>query len=463
MSKLSSFLIISLMVIWVSAGICADPDQNLTLYDAVQTALKHNPDVQMAQEAVKQSRSYLDMTQALFMPSVRVYSEYLYSNAPSLYLFKTVDQRNLPADADFNNPGEFTNLETGMTATYNLYNGGRDKSSQKIKQSQFEEKMATDAAVKNRIAAEVISLYYNCLEAEKYIRIAKKSEETVKEQLRIMEVRFKGGGVLKSDILSLKVRLAEAQENVLKSKNNFSTLMIMMNAILGNGMNQNYKLTGDDMTHMDILTDENAGIETAFTKRPEILSVQSKINQAELAVKATTQGYLPKIDLNGGLYTDADGENISESGDDWNWMVGVALNWDVFTGNTTRKEKDIALADLMQVRHMERKLRADIEKDVRIAYMKLRESEERYLVAEKSVDMAEESLFLVKKRYEGGSESISTYLETELARSRAAMNSASAFYDRKKSLAGIARSTALLLEEYTQKGTSESDGMEGTE
>ncbi len=457
MNVIRSFVIIGFAFMMLSIADADEPPLNLSLYDAVNAALVHNPDIRMAQEAVLQSKHLLDVTQALFLPSVRVYSEYLYADAPSLYLFKTVDQRNLPYDADFNDPGSFTNLETGMIATYNLFNGGKDLSSRKTKQFQVDEKKASGIAIKNKIASEVISLYYNCLEAEHYVSIAEKSAETVKEQLRIMEVRFDGGGVLKSDILSLKVRLAEAQEGVVKSRNNRNTLMIMLNSVIGYGMEKLYILTGQDYENAEILIDEEGGIQRALSKRPELLSVQAKIQQAELAIKTATQGYLPSVDFNTAIYTDADGENISESGEDWNWMLGLRLNWDIFTGITTQKEKDAAIAALAQARHLERKVRSNIEKDVKISYMKLKESEERYHVAEKSVAMAEESLFLVKKRYEGGSETISAYLETELARSRAAMNSISAYYDKKKALAGIARSTAVLLNDFEETVASDNE------
>ena len=58
--------------------------------------------------------------------------------------------------------------------------------------------------------------------------------------------------------------------------------------------------------------------------------------------------------------------------------------------------------------------------------------------------MAEESLGLVKKRYEGGSVPVTRYLETELARNKAEINRAAAFYDKKIAKSEIARAMGIL-------------------
>jgi hypothetical protein len=58
---------------------------------------------------------------------MNVYTEYLQGDAPSAYLFKTIDQRKLPPGTDFNDPGWFENFESGVSAGINLYSGGRDR------------------------------------------------------------------------------------------------------------------------------------------------------------------------------------------------------------------------------------------------------------------------------------------------------------------------------------------------
>ncbi|MBF0573700.1 MAG: TolC family protein, partial [Desulfamplus sp.] len=85
-----------------------------------------------------------------------------------------------------------------------------------------------------------------------------------------------------------------------------------------------------------------------------------------------------------------------------------------------------------------------IHQDVRGAYLNHEDAMQRLNVAGKSVEMAGESLMLIKQRYEGGSDSITRYLEAELARNRAMINKAAAFYDEKIALSDIAKSMGIL-------------------
>ena len=56
---------------------------------------------------------------------------------------------------------------------------------------------------------------------------------TVETQLRIMQVRYEGGGALKSDILSLKVHLAQAKEDLVRAENNYSLSIAAVASLLG--------------------------------------------------------------------------------------------------------------------------------------------------------------------------------------------------------------------------------------
>ncbi len=93
-----------------------------------------------------------------------------------------------------------------------------------------------------------------------------------------------------------------------------------------------------------------------------------------------------------------------------------------------------------------KKIKLAIHQDVKTAYNNLEDAKQRLKVTQSSIHMAEESLALVKKRYEGGSESVTRYLEAELARNRAWINRTTAFYDKKIAISDIGRSMGLLSE-----------------
>jgi outer membrane protein TolC len=129
-----------------------------------------------------------------------------------------------------------------------------------------------------------------------------------------------------------------------------------------------------------------------------------------------------------------------------NWTAGIILNWELFTGLSTKAKVKRKTGVLEEMLATDRKTTLTVQLDLKTAYLRLSEAKARVAVTEASVAQAEESLRLVKKEYEGGSATITRYLETELARNRARMRAAVAFYDQEKARAAVGRALGLWAE-----------------
>jgi len=122
-----------------------------------------------------------------------------------------------------------------------------------------------------------------------------------------------------------------------------------------------------------------------------------------------------------------------------NWTAGILLHWDLFTGWSTRAKISKASALLNERIAADRKTVKAIQLDLKASYLKLTEARERLSVSKTSVAQAEESFRLVRKQYEGGSATVTRYLEAELALNAARMRATRAFYDREKAVADLGR------------------------
>ena len=136
-------------------------------------------------------------------------------------------------------------------------------------------------------------------------------------------------------------------------------------------------------------------------------------------------------------YVDDPEMSYSDSRD--NWIAAVIFNWDLFTGLSTKAEEKKVQTILEEMLATDLKTKLSVKIDVKNAYLRLTEAKARLEVAEKSVAMAEESFKLVKKQYEGGSATITRYLEAELALNRSKTRTTAAYYDREKAFADIGR------------------------
>ncbi len=412
-------------------------DSPVSLQDAIRIAITHNPDKKMALARIGQAEAESRMAIVPFYPSFGFYTEYLEGDAPSAYLFKKIDQRELPPDADFNDPGKIRNFESGATARLNLYNGGRDCLGRMIAETGETISRLDLQAVENTLVASVIETYCNALAAKSFIEIADESMETVETQLRIMEVRYRAGGALKSDILSLEVRSAEAKEEAVVARNNHQKTLSALAALMGIDPEPPLLLDENVLVSPRLPEHYPGGIAMALDRRPELLKVRRQVVQSRMKIDRVRAEYLPRVDLKGKYYLDD--ENLGYDLGRDNWTVGVVLDWDIFTGFSTESELSKAESALEEMLAADRKTTLSVKTDVKNAYLDADSARARFASAEASVAAAEESLELVKRQYEGGSATIARYLQAELDRNRARVRATAAYYDREKAVANIGR------------------------
>lgn len=418
-------------------------DKTLTLKAALSMALANNPDTQIASARIARTRAMLDKSRAAFMPQVDVYTEYVRADSPSTYLFKAIDQRKFDMqNTDFNDPGIIKNFETGVSARMSLFNGGRNALNRSMAREDLAASTWGGQEAKNNVAAQLITAWYDTLSASEFVKIAEESMATVKNQLDIMTVRFEGGSALKSDILSLKVRLAQAEEDLLRSKNRYKLASAGLATILGVPPDKEFSIDTAPFSLVGVPGSYEKGMETAMIKRPELHKVRAMVKKSRMGRDMARTAYLPTASLMGKYYVDDPSMDYSRSRE--NWMVGVMLNWNIFSGLSDHADSLKSDAQLREALSSDRKALLNISLDVKNAYIRFEEAKARINVAQRSVAMSEESLSLVKKQYEGGSATITRYLEAELDRNSAKIRSTSAYYDREKALADIARATGLL-------------------
>ncbi|BBO91176.1 TolC family protein [Desulfosarcina ovata] len=424
-----------------SAPRCAINSQ-LGLKDVLEIAQANNPDLLMALARIERARAMLAKSAAPFYPQVNFYTEYIQGDAPSAYLFKAIDQRKLPqATVDFNDPGWFENYESGASAGINLFNGGKDFLNRKIAETGVTISELDRDGIKNRIMATAIATYYDVLAADQFTMVAKESLQTTRSQLEIMDVRFRSGGALKTDLLSLQVRMAESKERLLQSRNRHRLAQAALAEILGVEPDVPFSIAETRSYAIDIPGDPLSAVGYALLHRPELAGAREKLRQSKMALDAAKAGYLPTLDFMTRYYVDDPAMKYNANRD--NWTAGLYLNWKIFDGFATRSERAASLAQLQEAMAADRKTLLAVKFDVKKAYFNLDEAEERLRVASSNVQTAAETFRLVKRQYEGGAANITRYLEAELAHNQARIRETSAFFDREKARAQIARSVGL--------------------
>ncbi len=427
-------------------GAPADPPacslaEPVSLTEAIAIALENNPETNIAVARIRKAEAMVAEAEAAFWPRLGMYTNYTRGNAPSVALFKTIDQRRLEPGTDFNRPGNFDNYETGINADINIFNGGRDRLNMEISRIGLEISRLDRQVVKNDLTAAVIKSYFDIMAARDYITIAEKSVDTVSEQLRVMRIRYENGSVLKSDFLSLKVRFAQAEEELVRSRNQLAVTKGIFAVIMGIDPLMEINLKQEPCRPAEVPPDYIDAVSLAIEKRPELTKLRKQLIQARIALDLTWSDYLPTLDAGARYYFDD--ADLKYDEDRNNWTIAVMLNWELFSGFSASAAKKKSHAAIVELLHANRKLIQAIKLDVKTAYLRRDESESRMKSAKSASVMAAESFNLVRQQFDGGSATITRYLEAELAWNRAGLNETTAYYDWAKAQADIKRSIGL--------------------
>jgi len=411
---------------------------DLHLPEAIGMALEENPDIHVAAARIVAAEAGLEETRSAWRPNLGVELGYLRADAPSMYLFKTIDAGRYVPGTDFNDPGAFSNWEAGIDLRYNLYNGGRDELREQIAEDGVELERLQQAVVENALAAAVIDAWYTVLAAEEQILTARASVATTRSQVDEARVRFEEGRSLRSDLLSLQVRQAEAEELVIRAENGRELALAALAQLLGLDAGEELTLQAGGLQTSEMPADFDEALDRAVALRPELERARRSVTMAERQLERAKSGILPSADLFARGWYDSPALDFHDSRE--NWALGVSLSWDLYDGGRRGAGVDRSQARLDEMRRADRKAMLAVQLDVKSAWVRLDDARQRLEVAASAVGTAEETLQLVQARYESGAATVTRYLEAELMSTQAKMRRTNAAFDLEQAKAGLMRS-----------------------
>ena len=420
-------------------------DRELSLTDCIELALEANPDIGVAVARIRHAEAILDEARAPFLPVLSTSTEILGADSPSLYLFKTIDSRTFSSGTDFNYPGTFGSIETGVTLRYNLYNGGRDRLRRWMAATGRDLSQLGLQEARNSLAASVIQTFFTIQAQTEMVATTRLSVRTVRARYEETRAKMELGSALRSDVLSLKVRLAEAEERVIRAVNSRLLSISALANLLGEDADARISLGADEddgWLPADLPEQYEVAVAEAMARRPELLQARRIVERAAMDVDSRWLAYLPRADAGARVYWTS--TDFDYSGDRRNWFAGVTLSWDLFDGGSRKAQVDQARSVLDEMLSADRKMALSVQLDVKTAYLRMEEARARLGVAEATVEQAAESLMLVRSQYEEGTATITRFLETELMVTQARMRRTSAQYDLKRSRADAARTMGWL-------------------
>ncbi len=414
----------------------------LDLKSAIQLALERNPDIQITQQRIAIAQSQVKESLAAFYPQVKGQIRYDYSNNPSQVFAMIVAQRDFqPSNiTTINSPGGRTNFRPEITANISLFNGGQDYYRYKSAQLGVKISELESLTRHNNLIQMVTDNYYALLVAKENRLIALRSKDAVSRELKNAEIRFQAGTVLKSDVLSLRVRHANTEEWLIQATNGIEMAKTGLRTLLNLHSLSPVEITEQDNTHLPSPPSSiNEAFISAEANRPEIQMATQQIKAQEQQVKIAQGAHLPRV--NAYVSYGSDSQNGSISANQDNISTGISLEMDLFSGFASQQRIQQAKMRLEEARQQAQKIRLHIHQEVNNAYLALVEALQRYKVSTTSIIAADEAFRLVTAQFQAGTATVTRYIEAEVARDQAEARTIAARFDTLRAYATLQRVT----------------------
>ncbi len=393
----------------------ADP---LTLREAVQLALGQNPEHTIAKSDVEAAKIASKSARLALAPQVNFSEAFTRGNDP-VYAFGTLlrQQRFSQSNFDLNNlnkPAPLDNFATRLSGQWQAFDSFRTQ--RQIAGADHMRNAAAESLNRSdqQIAFRVVSAYEAVLLATKELEVTKHQVETAQALLDSSKARVGAGLAVESDQLMATANMAERKQDEVQAQGDLDTSWAGLEQAMGVQLPTDKRSLSQLAERKYEVPRLDEAVAEAFKSRTDRKSLAEQAAAQKSGLRAAQSGLGPTVSVFGSW--EADKQAFAGSGGN-NWMAGAEIRLDILP---LAKREQIASARvaLERTRAAQQSADNEIRMEVTRAWIAHRSATQRLEVARAAVDAADESLRIVKNRYDAGLVVITELLRAEDAQRR---------------------------------------------
>jgi outer membrane protein TolC len=439
-----------------ASSVESSPLEKLTLEMALSTAMSDNNNLQMAQQAVELARAAGRSAMTAFYPDL--------SMMYSWTRFADASKVTIPGSDNTITISPKDSFRFGLTWKYPLFNGGQDKATQRASDAGTEQaKFKVDQA-KMLVGIGVTTVYTMVLEAREGLKASKASLDHLTEMLRVAQANFDAGYLPNSDLLSIQVARAQAQQSVSEMERNIELAQSGLAIAIGADITKRWDLASVEFPEKDIPYDLNTLWDWAASSRPEMKEIKAQRDALYAQMDAIRSARRPRINFQGDLSKSAENPVLVGSGGGFGGGMSISgtigIFWDLYDFNRTDTSLDPLREQLKLLDIQEASLKDQLKQEVESSLLNVRTQLGNLEVMRKAVAQAEEAYRVAGRRQQEG---LGITLEVLNAESTLAQTSAGLThiqYEYYRGLANLAQSVGMTTDDLIALLTASSEGVE---
>jgi outer membrane protein len=398
----------------------------LTLKQAVQLALKQNPQRVIARLLTFESDRNRDVALSALLPQARIEG----SGSVNQYNFQSIERTKRSA------AGPFQVIQAGPAFSQTIldfplirgYQIGREGT----RQARADEQTSRETVV--NLVVDQYLLILRALATRDAARVRVALAQRLYEQATELQ---KTGIGLNIDTVRANVELQNERQNLIDAETLTHTTTYGLAELLDLPRDQDLEVT-DRLDFYDLpVLDKEVLLNQALNSRPEIRSLNSQKRIAELTTDSARDQRLPQLDFSGfWLYQGSRFNNGIPA-----YTYALSLQFPLFTGGRIRAETARAKLEEQRVAELRRQLEAQIVDQVKSALDQLTAARNSVEVANLGYELAQQEVAQAQRRFQAGVTTNVEVITAQDALARASDNQIAALFQFNLSRASLAHAT----------------------
>ena len=381
----------------ISLSAVAQESKYISVDEAVETAIKNNSNVKLADFDTKIANANYHQTDAVFLPQVTLDYTALTTNNPLNAFGFLLQHRDVTA-ADFdpatlNHPDASQDYSAKAEVKLPLLNMDMiyARKGAKMQEEVYKYKKQRTSEY---IEFEVKKAYSQLQFSYQARDVLKKSLEDVKQIYQSVNNFYAQGLVQKSDVLNAQVQVNIVETALAKAESNIQNASDGLKLLMGMEMDGT-TFTADPQIQKSLLPTANS----VSTTRSDLMALGKAVDASNWMVKSAKMTLLPRINAFGS-YQFNDSKPLNFGSD--SYLLGINLSWTIFSGNQNQnKVKSYRFQrDRMAEELNQQKSQSQLE--LNKTKRDLNDSQVEINKQQASVSQADEALRITSNRFKEG-------------------------------------------------------------
>jgi outer membrane protein len=375
------------LAVFFLSTLCACAEvRTLTLREALDIALKQNPDVVLARLDQQRARAQVTIEKDPFVPKVYAGSGLAYTNG-------------FPGSID-GNPPAVLQAKAPMAIFDRPQSYRAAQASEAARGSEIDVTLRQD-----EVAYRVASLFFDADQASRSLSAVELQLQSLTRVRELTAVRVGEGRELPIESSRADLKVLQAQQRQAELTDSISDTQASLAQALGFNPGDRVQPAQEERRATGQVAPEETAIREALDGNREIKRLESNLQAKNLEIKGYKAERLPKVDLVAQYFLLSKFNNYEKffgAFQRHNVELGASFTIPILVGRSSEAYVSQSQVDIDKIRTQIGQTRSRITADLQRAYRDIRRTETAQKLARADLDLAREQLSLDLTRYDEG-------------------------------------------------------------